>query len=165
MVTNQNLDLRNVIVHGNSSEQELVQTHCLGSPISLQVQSLQTSRESKCNISKCCKPLQTVSEDHHKTYYVCGCGHMHQCLHACLFSVALTMMKLHQVFYSDSTSDFDTQLWQILALTLFKPTALAWAADTSDVPGVNSSSTFRKKNTRNLKIVSTQNLTVSRYSM
>ena len=101
MVTHQysdHSDLRNVIIHGNSSEQDLVQTHCLGSRISLQVQSLQTSRESKCNISKCCKLLQTASEDHHKTYQICGCGHMHQCLNAYLFSAALTMMKLHQVF-------------------------------------------------------------------
>ena len=61
MVTYQNLDLSNVIIHGISSEQDLAQTHCLGSPISLQVQSLQTSRESKSNISNCCQLLQTVA--------------------------------------------------------------------------------------------------------
>ena len=148
MVTHQysdHSDLRNVIIHGNSSEQDLVQTHCLGTRIRLQVQSLQTSRESKSNISNCCKLLQTASEDHHKTYQICGCGHMHQCLNAYLFSAALTMMKLHQVFYSDSTPDFDTQRWLMLALTLFKPTALAWAAATSDVAGVNSISTCKTK--------------------
>ena len=83
MVTYQNLDLRNVIVHGNSSEQDLVQTHCLGRRLTLQVQSLQTSRQSKSgDVANCCQLLQTASEDHHKTYYVCACGHVHQCLHA-----------------------------------------------------------------------------------
>ena len=77
-----NWDLRNVIVHGNSSEQDLVQTHCLGRRLTLQVQSLQTSRQSKSgDVANCCQ-LQTASEDHHKTYYVCACGHVHQCLHA-----------------------------------------------------------------------------------
>jgi len=33
----------------------------------------------------------------------------------------------------------------MLALTLFKPIALAWAAATSAVPGVNSTSTCKKK--------------------
>ena len=67
MVTYQNLDLRNVIVHGNSSEQDLVQTHCLGRRLTLQVQSLQTSRQSKsgdvANVANCCKlQVQTITK-------------------------------------------------------------------------------------------------------
>ena len=122
MVTYQNLDLRNVIVHGNSSEQDLVQTHCLGRRLTLQVQSLQTSRQSKSgDVANCCQLLQTAREDHHKTYYVCACGHVHQCLHAHLLflwhrqwwnSARCSTQILFSRFWNTTLTDAGTNLVQ-----------------------------------------------------
>ena len=144
MVTYQNLDLRNVIVHGNSSEQDLVQTHCLGRRLTLKVQSLQTSRQSKSgDVANCCKLLQTVANCCKLQVKTITKPTMSVLVAMCInastptfFSVASTMMKLCKVFYSDSIPNFATQLWLMLALTLFKATALAWAAATSTLPGV-----------------------------
>ena len=57
------------------------------------------------SVANCCK-LQVKTITKPTTSVVVA---IFQCLNAYLFSVALTMMKLHQVFYSDSTPDFDTQ--------------------------------------------------------
>ena len=41
--------------------------------------------------------------------------------------------------------DFQTQLWLMLALTLFQATALAWARATSTLPGILPTSTSKMK--------------------
>ena len=105
-----------------------------------------TSPEMLQTAANCCKLLQTASEDHHKTYYVCACGHVHQCLNAYLFFRGIDNNEILQgVLLRFYSPDFETQLWLMLALTLFKATALAWAAATSTLPGVFSTSTCKKK--------------------
>ena len=104
------------------------------------------SPEMLQTVANCCKLLQTASEDHHKTYYVCACGHVHQCLNAYLFFRGIDNNEILQgVLLRFYSPDFETQLWLMLALTLFKATALAWAAATSTLPGVFSTSPCKKK--------------------
>ena len=99
--------------------------------------------------ANCCQLLPTVANCKWRPsqnllcLWLWPCASMPPC--PPFVSVALTMMKFRMVFYSDSIPDFETQLWLMLALTLFRATALAWAAATSTLPGVFSTSPCKKK--------------------